>query len=335
MIFAVVGCQKKSEIRPPAESLGVASSPTATPQSEPKQKMPGLPAATKVPKEELAVESPAEPPAIVRQVFQQYLTALQANDVAAMETLVSMPFLAPDLKRVKNQSELTTILEQLAATSVNGSDSEEPRFICYRDARKRVRDEKLAKLLPGSLDDDDWIVAISPITSFERLSIWVKYTDGNASVVAGPMTRQQTETLARFPDPADSLLTHADRFEVYSLNPLQVDKSRAELFHGWPVLGKTAVLDQAARQRLCEQLRKATEENPGMSAFCFIPRHGLRLFQGEQVVDLVICFQCSKIETYRDDKLVNRFLTTITPEREMDAILTAAGVELAQKSNSE
>jgi hypothetical protein len=49
---------------------------------------------------------------------------------------------------------------------------------------------------------------------------------------------------------------------------------------------------------LADALRLGAEDNFGIAAGCFNPRHGLRLKGGGKSVDLVICFECLQVEVF-------------------------------------
>ena len=107
-----------------------------------------------------------------------------------------------------------------------------------------------------------------------------------------------------------------------------------ENFHDWKVLGKVAIKEAAARKKLVDALRLGAEDNAGIVAACFIPRHGLRLKSGKETVDLVICFQCLSIQVYINGNMAKGFLTSGDPQSEFDAALTAAGIQLAKRAAS-
>jgi hypothetical protein len=98
------------------------------------------------------------------------------------------------------------------------------------------------------------------------------------------------------------------------------------------VLGKTEIEDEAKRKRLADALRLGAEDNFGMAANCFIPRHGIRLKGSGKAVDLVICFECLSVQVFVDDKQQKGFLTSGEPQAVFDTMLKAAGVKLPKPS---
>ena len=128
------------------------------------------------------------------------------------------------------------------------------------------------------------------------------------------------------------LFEKATAIDVYSLDPGADDKQPdpKKGFHGWKILGKTAVRDATQRKKLIEALYNGIAASDGQAARCFNPRHGIRVTVDGKTVDVVLCFEClqarfvvgdaSQIET-----------TTSTPEKFFDEVLTKAGVPLAGK----
>jgi hypothetical protein len=121
-------------------------------------------------------------------------------------------------------------------------------------------------------------------------------------------------------------LEAAEQFDLYSLNPEQRDEK--EGFHGWKVLGKTTIKDAATRKQLIEAFKKSVADNKGMAAFCFIPRHGIRLTKDGKTLDLVICFQCMQVKDYVSETAGKGFLITASPQPVFDKVLMDAGVAL-------
>lgn len=131
--------------------------------------------------------------------------------------------------------------------------------------------------------------------------------------------------------PADvkAALEKAGEWELYSLQPIEVTDKDA--FHGWKVLGKTAVKDADTRKALLAALDKGAKDNDGSVAKCFNPRHGIRIKAGDQTIDLVICFECFQAVVFTGDKHTGKFLTTASPQPALDKVLTDAKIPLPGK----
>jgi hypothetical protein len=122
-----------------------------------------------------------------------------------------------------------------------------------------------------------------------------------------------------------SLLEKATELELFSLDPM--DQNEKEGFHGYKILGKTAVKDDT-RKQLVAAFKKGVQDNKGTAANCFIPRHGVRFKIDKVTVDLVICFQCFQVRQYYDDKSGPGFLITDSPQPAFNKVLKDAGVPL-------
>jgi hypothetical protein len=129
----------------------------------------------------------------------------------------------------------------------------------------------------------------------------------------------------KFPDNVRTALDKADALEVYSLDPSE--RNAKDGFHGWKVLGKTTLKDQAKRKELLEALDRGMAESTG-GARCFIPRHGVRAVYGAVRVDLVICFECGWVYVYDGDKDGPHLTTSGKPQPVFDKVLRDANVPL-------
>jgi hypothetical protein len=133
------------------------------------------------------------------------------------------------------------------------------------------------------------------------------------------------------PDQARTVLEKAEQIELLSLHPDRPLDKPKEDFHGWKVLGKTVVKDAETRKKLVAALARGVKENKGEAALCFNPRHGIRATHDGKTADFVICFECFHGRVYVGDKELKGFLTTDSPEKEFDKVLTDAKVPLAEK----
>src|SRR5262249_50651629 len=160
------------------------------------------------------------------------------------------------------------------------------------------------KLLDEVLGEDGWFVYVEEDSDpLSERNILIRVKGGKAAVAAGPLKPNQLSPRNRIPEAGDRLLDKAETFELYSLDPDRKGKAAPvkDGFHGWKVLGKTEVKGKADRKRLNDALRLGVEDNFGMVAACFIPRHGIRLKGGGRTVDLVICFQCFSAQVFVND----------------------------------
>lgn len=136
------------------------------------------------------------------------------------------------------------------------------------------------------------------------------------------------------PPAALAALEKAAQFELYSLEPSDRENKDGERFHGWKVLGKATVKDKDARQRVIASLKKGAEENDGVVANCFEPRHGIQVTHDGKTISLVICFQCLSAQMFVDGKRDGGYLTTGSPQPVLDKVLKDASIPLAKKPSS-
>lgn len=124
-----------------------------------------------------------------------------------------------------------------------------------------------------------------------------------------------------------SLLRTADVLQVFSLDPGR-QATGPSSFHGWFVLGKVTVADQD-RKALADAIVAGVAQPGWKVALCFDPRHGVRAISKDGTVDLVICFECSKVEAFYagggQDHLAPKYSLYGPLSRE----LTKAGVPVA------
>lgn len=128
-----------------------------------------------------------------------------------------------------------------------------------------------------------------------------------------------------------SALQAAESYELLSLDPnpeLRGEAGRSG-FHGWHVLGRTAITDVRVQQKLNSALQAGVQENDGTVAACFEPHHGISVVSRESTTDLVICFACFSAQVYVNGAKGDGFLTTGSPQPVFDKVLREANVPLA------
>jgi hypothetical protein len=151
-----------------------------------------------------------------------------------------------------------------------------------------------------------------------------------ATLVTTLCTCAAEEKENKLPADAKVILEKAEQFEMYSLDPSIEKVEGKEGFHGWKVLGKTAVKKAEVRKQLLADLDKGIADSDGNGAKCFDPRHGIRAKHDGKIVDLVICFECGWIYVFRDDKAERQgvAVTTGKPQASFDKVLKDAEVPL-------
>jgi len=131
------------------------------------------------------------------------------------------------------------------------------------------------------------------------------------------------------PESVLKTLSNANQLELLSLVPEPEKEKPKDHFHGYTVLGKTAVQDAATRKKVVDSLTRGMqgEINP---AKCFEPRHGIRAVHDGKTLELVICFACKQFEVYDASGNKQKFLVNNTPEPTFDNVLKDAGISKAK-----
>jgi hypothetical protein len=103
-----------------------------------------------------------------------------------------------------------------------------------------------------------------------------------------------------------------------------------ELFHDYPVLGRTEIKDPKRRSELLNALYRGVEKYRGAIPSCFEPRHGIIATNGTNKVELVICFECVQVAEYADGNY-SWSLMSKEPRDLFNRTLAEAGVPLAKR----
>jgi len=91
-----------------------------------------------------------------------------------------------------------------------------------------------------------------------------------------------SQPINRLSERAQAALWEAESFEVLSLMPIADPPGAGDptlplpTFHQWPVLGAVAVVSGTSRDEIVTAVALGVEENRGLVANCFNPRHGIR-----------------------------------------------------------
>ena len=128
------------------------------------------------------------------------------------------------------------------------------------------------------------------------------------------------------------VLERPDGLEIFALHPYpHMPEGAAEDgadFHGYRILGSTEVDDAAQRKVLIDLVAIGVDESDGTVAACFDPRHGLRVRQGDEVVDLVICFACLSMHLHGPGELQDSVTIDDSPEPAMTQQFESLGLDV-------
>jgi hypothetical protein len=144
------------------------------------------------------------------------------------------------------------------------------------------------------------------------------------------------------------ILDNSQQFILYSLDPSSghelIDPDdpdanrqaelikRKEKFHGFVVLGKTNITNPKVKARLISALYSGIKKDVSY-AFCFDPHHGIRVVSGNQKLDLVICFECGKIDVYTNFQSGQAYVDG-SPQAIFDQALTSAKISLGKRPDA-
>jgi hypothetical protein len=148
------------------------------------------------------------------------------------------------------------------------------------------------------------------------------------AVSAIPSSEIKTSASGRTLVPKEGLnvLENADEFTLLSLDPEPGVKATNN-FHGYSVFGKVQIKDGSERHASLDALYAGIAMD-GPEAMCFNPRHGIRAKMGNQVEDLVICFECGQIYFYGVSE--GKLSVNGTPATVLNRILSAAHIPISK-----
>lgn len=138
------------------------------------------------------------------------------------------------------------------------------------------------------------------------------------------------------PAPAEALLEHATRIELFALDPLPISMqppSDKESFHEHAILGRAVLNDRAKCAQLAGLVLQGIRESDGRVAACFNPRHGLRVQTDAHTLELLICYECLSLEAYDDLSAAgvtrSTALTSQSVEPAVTRLFNEAGLTIA------
>jgi hypothetical protein len=131
----------------------------------------------------------------------------------------------------------------------------------------------------------------------------------NAQAIFASETNSASPQSASLPAEVENLLTNADEFTLFSINPdPDFNHQLTNTFQGHAILGQLNIKSVETRTKLIAVLddgiaQVAKIEAGGMywSANCFNPRHGIRAIKGDTSVELLICFECGQMQIHSND----------------------------------
>ena len=130
-------------------------------------------------------------------------------------------------------------------------------------------------------------------------------------------------------------LEKADTFTLFSLDPEKSSQQKSnDGFRGYEPLGKVQIPPGTDRTNLVTALCDGIA-NGSAVARCFNPRHGIRVVQGSNTIDLVICFECKQIYAYSNKGTNQMLATTDEPTAVFNQTLQKAGIPISKRRTRE
>ena len=100
-----------------------------------------------------------------------------------------------------------------------------------------------------------------------------------------------------FPNHSEDVFTKGRQVTVFWIEHAGPSEHEND-FHGYHIRGQHTVTSAVLQERLKSGIEEAIATDPGSGARCFHPVHGLRVSEGTQSVDLVICFGCRRLVVF-------------------------------------
>jgi hypothetical protein len=122
------------------------------------------------------------------------------------------------------------------------------------------------------------------------------------------------------------VLEQSSQLEIFLLDPTPPREELADSFHGWKVLGKTAVADPGMRKWVAQNIIRGIVSEHGTAPGPLAPRHGVRARQGEDVVDLLCCTKTRTLTLYHGPLTFTTPTDDWLPAGLFDKILFDAGL---------
>ena len=264
------------------------------------------------------------------KVVAEFLKGIKAGKPDQLTPLAGVPWLADGQRVIADEKELKKLFgEKFGKPADPALDFE------VREPDQYPLDEPLSaeakKLFDRVIGKKGWIVLVVNKKVEQVRYVLVRSTDAGPKVVGGPYPLTYLLMPNAIPAAAAEALAKPDSVELLSLDPDRPKDKPKDDFHGWKVLGRTTIKDDAARKKLTADLAAAAEASEGLAAACFNPRHGLCVTRNGKTIDLVICFECLQVQVFEGDKDAGEFLITDTPQPAFDKVLRDAGVTLPAK----
>ena len=129
-------------------------------------------------------------------------------------------------------------------------------------------------------------------------------------------------------------LDKAAELELVAIDPGAEIKAGDHEFFGYKELGRTVIKEAATLEEVCLAVYRSADEGT-TSAWCFEPRHAIRVHQGGKDRVLLICFECSLMRMNENQsESFSQLAISSFAEPILNKMLLRAGIPLADKAKS-
>jgi hypothetical protein len=272
------------------------------------------------------------------EVVTRFLIKLKGEDYKGAAELTGLPWLGEGGRALEREDEVRkSVPKARARLAVTRSEWKAGGSVSSSEARGLVAPGGGRKLLEQVLGKEGRVVFVAsrdPDEMPRGMYLLVAKRGAGLKVVGGPYRLTYLLVDNGLPGPVRVALEKAERFELLSLDPADRKVKPKEGYHGWRVLGTTAVKGEEARKRARAGLDRALEFTGVVPASCFQPRHGIRVTYKKDTFDLVICFECARLSVLRGDEELIELLVNPSAQAPFDRALRDAGTPLAKKAGA-
>lgn len=176
--------------------------------------------------------------------------------------------------------------------------------------------------------------ALNSQTGVEILEVKPKHAGREFSVPKIPVSPPQIQQWPlSVKDDTPAMLQRLRQFmsnvrllEVWSLDPNIADPDKVKPayarlypFHGYHVIGREELKNKEEIRDLLFSVVLSIADSTEETAECFVPRHGLRIYDDKGFLDLVICYTCGSGRLY-EGKEEGWFATAKNAEADFDEV---------------
>lgn len=196
--------------------------------------------------------------------------------------------------------------------------------------------------LVGYMAVDPAQVPPPPVATKEpKISVTPKVDDKSRPVVFSAPWPLLSRQLPKYVDRADDVIERIHRalkeirlLELWSLDPSvlpeqeKLNPSRPYRFHEFHSIGREELKGADAMQKLLLSVTRSISLRPSETYDCFVPRHGLRIYDQKGFIDVLLCYSCLQGIIYEGNE-ATMFATAAEAEADFDAVFSKLNLRKA------